>query len=247
LLGLDYEDSDGTPAGQPGESPAAPSAVETVQEDSAEGNKKSLSIVGYDAEDGDEQITPKGKGEGNFEEKDNDEGASTPNPAQLLPPSPVAQVDAALQARCEKLHETTKSINFNNHLRRSHAFRNPEILPKLVEQRELDQFGSCYPKEVFDPDSYQPSMFFEQIYREQNRMLAAKQAKAKEAKKPQVQKIVGSAGVPVVRQSSTGSGSTAGFGTRSDSGEPSKKRSKWDNRPTQSSTGNAYADYKNRK
>merc|ERR1712159_167855 len=95
-------------------------------------------------------------------------------------------------------------------------------------------------------------MFFEQIYREQNRMLAARQAKAKEAKakeaskaKPPVTKIVGGTGVPVVRQSSADSraASAAGFGTRTDSGEPTKKRSKWDNRSSGQSSGNAFADF----
>jgi len=236
LLGLgEYgaSDSDSTPAGQQQQSPAI--ATEGVDSAAAGDNpeldlKKSLSIVGNDYGEGDgEGDTPKGKDSvaGQFDIPTE----PSSHISQLMPPSPVGQVQQQLQARCEKLFATTQTINFNNHLRQSHAFRNPEILPKLVEQRELDQFASCYPKEIFDPEAYDQTCFFDAVYREQNRMLAARQAKAKEAKakeatkagKPPVQKIVSGNPPNLQRQSSTGSGS-AGFGTRSDAGEPSKKR-----------------------
>jgi len=109
-----------------------------------------------------------------------------------------------------------------------------------VEQFSINnQFGSCYPKDVFSPDSYEPSVFFEHIYREQNRMLAAKQAKQKEAKAKEAVKAAAQANAPVsvVRQSSTGSGFTRPEG----GGEPGAKKSKWGSGPTPSS-GNAFTD-----
>lgn len=240
LLGLgEYGASDSdnsTPASQKlGESPAPQMpAASGANEQLA--LKKSFSIVGY--EDG-------GADEG---DKGTPKAAEAEKPP-LAADEPTANddeeyanmsVDPDLLARCQKLASTTKTINFNNHLRRSHAFRNPEILPKLVEQSELDQFGSCYPEDVYNPNGYDQSMFFEQIYREQNRMLAARQAKAKKEKekgKPVVTKIT--AGVPLNRQTSTDSRGSAGFGTRTE-GEPTKKKSKWDNR---ASSGNALADF----
>ena len=40
-----------------------------------------------------------------------------------------------------------------------------------VEQRELDQFASCYPTEIFNP-KIEEGCTFTQIYVQQNRMLA---------------------------------------------------------------------------
>ena len=100
-----------------------------------------------------------------------------------------------------------------------------------VEQKELDQFGSQYPEELWKPE-VEEGCYFEQIYREQNRMLAARQAKAKAAKAAgEKTAAVGE------RRPSVGS---AGFGGRSD--EPAAKRSKWGN-ANDASSGNAFADF----
>jgi len=113
-----------------------------------------------------------------------------------------------------------------------------------VEQAKLNQFGSNYPEELYSPVAKEGT-YFEQIYREQNRMLAKIQAKKKAAKAAAAANGLPTA-VPVVRQSSAGSvglniSGSAGFGSRTD--EPAAKRSKWGNAPTASS-GNALADFK---
>lgn len=257
LLGLDYEASDSdsaTPAGaKVGESPEGTTNTAL---------KKSNSLVGLDYEGGDdgESMEPAPEAEeASGGEAANLEVDASPvlNNDSGMPLSPTGTVSADLQAICEKLYATTEKINFNNHLRESHAFRNPEILPKLVQSMELDSFGTCYSKELFDPSALTDAMYFDTIYREQNRMLANRQAKAKAAKTKKeasgakVSKVVG--GVPVVRQSSAGSGAvlgSAGFGTRKEAkGEPAKKKSKWDNRANSggggaASSGDAYADFK---
>jgi len=71
--------------------------------------------------------------------------------------------------------------------------------------------------------------YFDQIYREQNRMLAARQAKAKAAK-------------AVGDKSALERRGSVGFGTKSD--EPQAKRSKWGNASdAAASSGNAFADF----
>jgi hypothetical protein len=49
----------------------------------------------------------------------------------------------------------------------SHAFKNPDILEKLILFVEIDEIGSNYPKELFDPHGFDSSDYYDQIAREQ--------------------------------------------------------------------------------
>ncbi len=40
---------------------------------------------------------------------------------------------------------------FNEELKRMRAYKNPDFLQKMVEHFGIEDIGSCYPKEVFDP------------------------------------------------------------------------------------------------
>ena len=115
----------------------------------------------------------------------------------------------AVQARVEKLWANSRhgEIDFNEHLRHTKQFRNPEILQKLgrtpratcalmicaVEQREILAHGTNYPESLFSPNCDDESCFYDAIYKQQNLMLS-KKAAAKEAaksQKPVVTRVVG--------------------------------------------------------
>eukprot|EP00656_Telonema_subtile_P049510 TRINITY_DN6175_c0_g1_i1.p1 TRINITY_DN6175_c0_g1~~TRINITY_DN6175_c0_g1_i1.p1 ORF type:complete len:225 (+),score=44.03 TRINITY_DN6175_c0_g1_i1:243-917(+) len=137
----------------------------------------------------------------------------------FVPSSPSAPVDPDLQARVEKLWNNSRQgqIKFNDHLRKSKLFRNPEILEKLVEQRDLVAHGTNYSESVFNPNFTDPECFHDAIYKQQNLMLSKKAAAKEAAKAKVVTRVIGAAPVGLARQTSTGS-----------QGGDSRKRSKWD-------------------
>ncbi|KAG0183529.1 hypothetical protein DFQ28_010554 [Apophysomyces sp. BC1034] len=92
-----------------------------------------------------------------------------------IPPEPDTPVDPA---RAEKMNHflslRASGHRLNTHLQRNKAFRNPRIYAKLVEFVELDEFGSNFSKEEFDPHGYPSSAYIDQILETQRRMAEEK-------------------------------------------------------------------------
>ena len=53
--------------------------------------------------------------------------------------------------------------SFNEELRKSKGYRNPDFLQRAVKYQEIDQIGSCFKKEIFDPHGYDPSDFYDAL------------------------------------------------------------------------------------
>lgn len=219
LLGLDYapSDSDDTPQAA-GQGPA----------DNREASVKDGSgLVGYGVEDASPAASEAPAPETQPPEAQDaacQAAELSPTPAEagmsiFVPSSPSSSVDLELQARVEKLWSNSRQgeIKFNDHLRKSKLFRNPEILEKLVEQRDLLAHGSNYPVDLFNPNYADPECFYDAIYKQQNLMLSKKAAAKEAAKAAVVTRVIGAAPVSLSRQTSTGS----------QGGD--RKRSKWDN------------------
>ena len=45
--------------------------------------------------------------------------------------------------------------SLNNQLKAERGYRNPSFLQKMVDHHEIDQYGSGFPQEIFDPNSLQ--------------------------------------------------------------------------------------------
>ena len=43
--------------------------------------------------------------------------------------------------------------SLNNQLKAERGYRNPSFLQKMVDHHEIDQYGSGFPKDIFDPNS----------------------------------------------------------------------------------------------
>ena len=67
----------------------------------------------------------------------------------------------------------------NDHLQRNKAFRNPRIYAKLVEFIDLDETGSNFPKEEFDPHGFAKEDYIDGIL-EQQRKHAEEKAQAQQ-------------------------------------------------------------------
>jgi hypothetical protein len=69
-----------------------------------------------------------------------------------------------VQAKMEKWTELRRNgTSFNGALMNNKGFRNPSIMNKLIEFLELDEYGSNYPKEEYDPRGFPPESFLEEL------------------------------------------------------------------------------------
>mmetsp|Transcript_1496 Transcript_1496/g.4470 ORF Transcript_1496/g.4470 Transcript_1496/m.4470 type:complete len:238 (-) Transcript_1496:129-842(-) len=84
--------------------------------------------------------------------------------APLLPPTPPGEPDAELVERVQSLHGLWKrGKSIREHIQGSRDWSNPYILERVIKVFELDQYGSNYPKDVFDPSriAQHPSDYFD--------------------------------------------------------------------------------------
>jgi hypothetical protein len=72
--------------------------------------------------------------------------------------------DPELQARIANFHKMKLSgRSLNRELRKSKAFRNPDILDKLVKRSGLKELGSNYPSHLFDPYAIPETDYYDSI------------------------------------------------------------------------------------
>jgi len=98
---------------------------------------------------------------------------SLPSLEEILPPKPdLSLCSPHLKAKLQKffaLKKQGKSVNRN--LRESHAFKNPDILEKLISFCSIVEIGSNYPREVYDPFGFENSGdFYDELAKEQQLM-----------------------------------------------------------------------------
>lgn len=53
--------------------------------------------------------------------------------------------------------------SFNAEVRNRKDYRNPDFLLHSVRYQDIDQIGSCFNKEVFDPHGYDPSDYYDEL------------------------------------------------------------------------------------
>mmetsp|Transcript_87350 Transcript_87350/g.260617 ORF Transcript_87350/g.260617 Transcript_87350/m.260617 type:complete len:247 (+) Transcript_87350:34-774(+) len=84
--------------------------------------------------------------------------------APLVPPSPPGEPDVELVDRVMSLHSLWKrGKSIREHIQGSRDWSNPYVLERVIKVFELDQYGSNYPKDVFDPSrvAEHPSDYFD--------------------------------------------------------------------------------------
>eukprot|EP00741_Cyanophora_paradoxa_P025098 tig00000342_g24226.t1 len=92
-----------------------------------------------------------------------------------IPPEPPGPVDERVRAKLEQFVQLrAQGRRLNDSLRANKNFRNPAILEKLVEYWGIDEIGSNYPRDKFDPHAFDMEEFYD--------ALAVRQRKAMEAK-----------------------------------------------------------------
>ena len=76
----------------------------------------------------------------------------------MLPPLPVSLANPQVQQKIEK--QMTQDESFNFTLQSMKSFHNPSILNTIATIYEIDQNGSNYPPQLFDPEVHVTSFLF---------------------------------------------------------------------------------------
>ncbi|OIV95243.1 hypothetical protein TanjilG_21633 [Lupinus angustifolius] len=123
-------------------------------------------------------------------EPDQDEQRSVNPLDKFLPPPPKAKCTEELQRKINKFLDLKKAgRSFNGEVRNRKNYRNPDFLLHAVRYQDIDQIGSCFSKDVFDPHGYDPSDFYDEIEADMRRESDRKEQEKKKA--PKVEFIPG--------------------------------------------------------
>ncbi|KAE8749593.1 hypothetical protein FOCC_FOCC003581 [Frankliniella occidentalis] len=134
-----------------------------------------------------------------------------------LPPEPQGHCSMALQDKIKKFHDRLKSnVNFdmNKLIQDRKDFRNPSIYEKLVQFCELNELGTNYPPEIYNPLMWGKESYFEELAKVQKAETEKREKERKE--KTKVEFVSGTAK------------RTAGVSLLSAEEEAKRRKSKWD-------------------
>ncbi|XP_063957092.1 SAP30-binding protein-like isoform X3 [Lytechinus pictus] len=149
-----------------------------------------------------------------------------------LPPEPPGRCSRHLQEKINSYYK--KSLNLNQIIQRRKDFRNPSIYEKLIDFLGIDELGTNYPKDMYDPYCWKESSYYDALAKAQREEIQKKKEKDKK-EKTKVEFVTGMVRktqiqAPLVT-STTGvavpSTSTSNPGTGHE--EEKKRKSKWDN------------------
>ncbi|KAJ4955941.1 hypothetical protein NE237_012724 [Protea cynaroides] len=95
---------------------------------------------------------------------------------KFLPPPPKAKCSDQLQEKIIKyLAYKRAGKSFNAEVRNRKDYRNPDFLLHAVRYQEIDQMGSCFSKEVFDPHGYDKSDYYFELEADMRREMERKE------------------------------------------------------------------------
>ncbi|KAF9672459.1 hypothetical protein SADUNF_Sadunf11G0043900 [Salix dunnii] len=157
---------------------------------------------------------------------------------KFLPPPPKEKCPHDLQKKIDKFLSLKKiGRSFNAEVRNRKDYRNPDFLLHAVRYQDIDQIGSCFSKDVFDPHGYDQSDYYLDIEADMRRERERKDQELKRS--PKVEFVSGgsqpgvvvpptkfSVPIPVVTASGTHSSANAADAAPREGRQ--NKKSKWD-------------------
>ncbi|KAF0910485.1 hypothetical protein E2562_002939 [Oryza meyeriana var. granulata] len=116
--------------------------------------------------------------------------------SRFLPPPVTAKCSAALQQKINRfLAYKRAGKSFNSEVRNRKDYRNPDFLQHAVRYQEIDQIGTCFHKDVFDPYGYDRSDYYDEIEADMKREIERKELEKKKSGK--VDFITGGVQAPI--------------------------------------------------
>ncbi|NWH76376.1 S30BP protein, partial [Piaya cayana] len=82
-----------------------------------------------------------------------------------IPPEPPGRCSNNLQDKIQKLYERKikEGMDMNYIIQRKKEFRNPSIYEKLIQFCSIDELGTNYPKDMFDPHGWSEDSYYEAV------------------------------------------------------------------------------------
>ncbi|KAF8409068.1 hypothetical protein HHK36_005140 [Tetracentron sinense] len=103
---------------------------------------------------------------------------------RFLPPPPKDKCSEELQEKINKfLVYKRAGKSFNAEVRNRKDYRNPDFLLHAVSYQDIDQIGSCFSKDVFDPHGYDKSDYYDSIEADMKREMERKEQEKKKSQK----------------------------------------------------------------
>lgn len=143
-----------------------------------------------------------------------------------IPPEPSGRCSSHLQEKIHKLYERKLHGDFdtNSHIQKKKEFRNPSIYEKLIQFCSIDELGTNYPKDMFDPHGWSEDSYYEALAKAQ-KVEMDKLEKAKK-ERTKIEFVTGT------KKGTNPSSSSAPTSTSSSSttstADAQKRKSKWD-------------------
>ncbi|NXR82447.1 S30BP protein, partial [Pycnonotus jocosus] len=136
-----------------------------------------------------------------------------------IPPEPPGRCSKQLQDKIERLYERKmkEGMDMNYIIQKKREFRNPTIYEKLIQFCSIDEIGTNYPKDMFDPHSWSEDSYYEALAKAQN-IEMEKLAKAKNKRK-KVEFVTGTK-----KGTTTSAASTVTTTSSTTAGDAQKKR-----------------------
>ncbi|KAA0714180.1 SAP30-binding protein [Triplophysa tibetana] len=139
-----------------------------------------------------------------------------------IPPEPPGRCSSHLQEKISKLYERKLHGDFdtNNHIQKKKEFRNPSIYEKLIQYCGIDELGTNYPKDMFDPHGWSEDSYYESLAKAQK----VEMDKLEKAKKDRTKIEF----VTCTKKGTTTNAAAMTTNTTTASTDAQKRKSKWD-------------------
>lgn len=139
-----------------------------------------------------------------------------------IPPAPAGKCSAKLQDKISGLFEKMRreGLDMNAKIQRRKDFRNPSIYEKLIDFIGIDEKGSNYPAEVYDPHGWGKESFYDALDKAQKVEMEKREKERKERTK--IEFVTGTKRPPSATDATN---------------DDKKRKTKWDNQPSSNVTG----------
>ncbi|XP_053092404.1 SAP30-binding protein [Pangasianodon hypophthalmus] len=185
---------------------------EADDSDSAEPHEDSKDVITGEKKDPNELVAQ-------FSEK-----VRNMSPEEIrIPPEPPGRCSTHLQEKIYKLYERKLHGDFdtNSHIQKKKEFRNPSIYEKLIQFCGIDELGTNYPKDMFDPHGWSEDSYYESLAKAQ-KIEMEKLEKAKK-ERTKIEFVTGTK-----KGTSTNAAAVTTNTTNTTSSDAQKRKSKWD-------------------
>ncbi|XP_051964143.1 SAP30-binding protein-like [Xyrauchen texanus] len=140
-----------------------------------------------------------------------------------IPPEPPGRCSSHLQEKIYKLYERKQHGDFdtNSHIQNKKEFRNPSIYEKLIQFCGIDELGTNYPKDMFDPHGWSEDSYYEALAKAQ-KVEIDKLEKAKK-ERTKIEFVTGTKKGTITNAAAMTTNTTTASST-----DAQKRKSKWD-------------------